>query len=77
MDFEYSPRVRSLQAKLLKFVDEHIYPNESRYSAEVAENRRAGNAFKALQVIEELKPLARDAQLWNLFFVVKVEDSRQ
>ena len=67
MDFEYSPRVRSLQAKLLKFVDEHIYPNESRYSAEVDENRRAGNAFKALKVIEELKPLARDAQLWNLF----------
>ena len=39
MDFEYSPRVRSLQAKLLAFVDEHIYPNEARYSAEVAENR--------------------------------------
>lgn len=67
MDFEYSPRVRSLQARLLAFFDEHIYPNEARYSGEVAENRRAGNAFKTLRVIEELKPRARDAQLWNLF----------
>src|SRR4029079_9595761 len=67
MDFEYSPRVRSLQAKLLKFVEQHIYPNEARYSAEVAENRSAGNAFKALKLIEDLKPRARDAQLWNLF----------
>jgi acyl-CoA dehydrogenase len=67
MDFEYSPRVRSLQGRLLAFVAEHIYPNEARYSAEVAENRRAGDAFKSLKVIEELKPRARDAQLWNLF----------
>jgi acyl-CoA dehydrogenase len=67
MDFEYSPRVRSLQAKLLQFVEQHIYPNEARYSAEVAANRAAGNAFKALKLIEELKPRARDAQLWNLF----------
>src|SRR5690349_23180866 len=67
MDFEFSPRVRALQAKLLAFTAEHIYPNEARYSAEVAANRNAGNAFKPLQVIEELKPRARDAQLWNLF----------
>ena len=67
MDFEYSPRVRSLQAKLLGFFEEHIYPNEARYSAEVAANRRAGNAFKPLKLIEELKPRARDARLWNLF----------
>jgi acyl-CoA dehydrogenase len=67
MDFEFSPRVRSLQAQLLKFCDQHIYPNEARYSAEVAANRAAGNAFKPLKVIEDLKPRARDAQLWNLF----------
>jgi len=67
MDFEYSPRVRALQAKLLKFCDAHIYPNLARYSAEVEANRRAGDAFKVLKVIEELKPRARDAQLWNLF----------
>ena len=67
MDFEYSPRVRSLQAKLLAFFDQHIYPNLARYPAEIEENRRAGDAFKTLRLIEELKPRARDAQLWNLF----------
>ena len=67
MDFEYSPRVRSLQAKLVEFFDEHIYPNLARYSAEIDANRRAGDAFKPLRLIEELKPRARDAQLWNLF----------
>jgi acyl-CoA dehydrogenase len=46
MDFEYSPRVRSLQGKLARFFDEHIYPNEARYTAEVAENRRAGDALR-------------------------------
>lgn len=39
MDFEYSPRVRSLQARLVAFFDEHIYPNEARYTAEIAENQ--------------------------------------
>ena len=38
MDFDYSPRVRELQARLLKFFDQHIYPSEQVYEAEVAEN---------------------------------------
>jgi acyl-CoA dehydrogenase len=67
MDFDYSPRVRELQARLLKFFDQHIYPNEKAYEAEVAENRRKGDAFVATQVIEELKAKARAAGLWNLF----------
>ena len=67
MDFDYSPRVRELQARLLKFFDDHIYPNEQVYEAEVAENRRKGDAFVATKVIEELKEKARAAGLWNLF----------
>ena len=67
MDFDYSPRVRELQARLLKFFDQHIYPNEQAYEAEVAENRRQGNAFVATKVIEDLKAKARAAGLWNLF----------
>jgi acyl-CoA dehydrogenase len=67
MDFDYSPRVRELQARLLKFFDEHIYPNEKVYEAEVAENRRKGDAFVATKVIEDLKVKARAAGLWNLF----------
>jgi acyl-CoA dehydrogenase len=67
MDFEFSPRVRDLQGKLNRFFDEHIYPNDHAYEQEIAANRRAGDAFKPSTVIERLKPLARDAGLWNLF----------
>ena len=67
MDFEYSPRVRELQARLLKFFDEHIYPNEKVYEAEVAGNRRNGDAFVPTKIIEDLKVKARAAGLWNLF----------
>jgi len=67
MEFEYSPRVRELQARLLKFFDEHIYPNEKVYDDEVAQNRRNGDAFIPTRIIEELKVQARAAGLWNLF----------
>jgi len=67
MDFEYSPRVKQLREKLMAFMDEHIYPNERRYYEEVEANRRAGNAFVPTKLIEELKPKARAAGLWNLF----------
>jgi acyl-CoA dehydrogenase len=67
MDFDYSPRVRELQARLLKFFDDHIYPSEKIYEAEVAENRRKGDAFVATKAIEDLKVKARAAGLWNLF----------
>src|SRR5690606_29900604 len=68
MDFEYSPRVKQLREKLMAFMDEHIYPNERRYYEEVEANRRAGNAFVPTKLIEELKPKARAAGLWNLVF---------
>jgi acyl-CoA dehydrogenase len=67
MEFEYSPRVRELQARLLKFFDRHVYPNEQVYEDEVARNRRNGDAFVPTKVIEDLKVEARAAGLWNLF----------
>jgi acyl-CoA dehydrogenase len=67
MQFDHSPKVAELRKRLLEFCDEHILPNEKTYAEEVAANRRAGNAFKPVQVIEELKPKARKAGLWNLF----------
>jgi acyl-CoA dehydrogenase len=51
----------------MAFMDEHIYPNEERYEAEVEANRAAGNAWVPTRLIEELKPKARAAGLWNLF----------
>ena len=63
MDLTQSPKVRELKARLEAFMDEHIYPNEDRYYRESEE----GGPWKVQPVIEELKPKARAAGLWNLF----------
>ena len=63
MSYDPSPKVQALQQRLMAFMDEHIYPNEQRH-AEEAENL---GAWKVHPVIEELKPKAREAGLWNLF----------
>ena len=67
MNFDYSDKVKTLQARLLAFMDEHIYPNEKRFYEEIAANRAKGNAWVPTQIVEELKPKARAAGLWNLF----------
>ncbi|MCW2515742.1 MAG: acyl-CoA dehydrogenase, partial [Mycobacterium sp.] len=57
-----------LQAKLLTFMDEHIYPNEKAYKAEIDRNGvEKGNRWLPTQIIEDLKPKAREQGLWNLF----------
>ena len=43
MQFEYSDKVKSMQARLLAFMDEHIYPNEARFFEEIAANRAKGD----------------------------------
>ena len=63
MDFAYSDKVKSLQAKLARFMDEHVYPNEQRHHDEIEK----GDRWQPSRVIEELKPKARAAGLWNLF----------
>ena len=67
MDFQFSDRVKDLQAKLLSFVEQHVNPNEQAFYDEVAANRKAGNAWIPTRIVEELKPKARAAGLWNLF----------
>jgi acyl-CoA dehydrogenase len=67
MHFDYSQRVKELQARLLAFMDAHIYPNENAFYNEVEANRAKGNAWVPTQIVEELKPKARKAGLWNLF----------
>ena len=67
MNFDYSDKVKSMQTRLLAFMEEHIYPNEDRFHREIAENRAKGNAWIPTAIVEELKPKAREAGLWNLF----------
>ncbi|MGH9174187.1 MAG: acyl-CoA dehydrogenase family protein, partial [Vicinamibacterales bacterium] len=63
MDFECSAKVQDLQRRLASFLEQYIYPNESRFRAEVAEGER----WQPTRIVESLKPKARDAGLWNLF----------
>lgn len=67
MDFDYSPKTKELQARLLKFMDEHIYPNEHAFHTEIEANTAAGKRWTPLQLIEKLKLQAQDQRLWNLF----------
>jgi acyl-CoA dehydrogenase len=62
MDFEFSGKVKDLQKRLQGFMEEHVYPNEQRFHDEIEQNR-----WSPTRVIEELKPKARAAGLWNLF----------
>jgi acyl-CoA dehydrogenase len=62
MNFEFSEKTKDLQQRLQAFMGAHIYPNEQRFHEEVARDR-----WKPAKIIEELKPKARAAGLWNLF----------
>jgi len=67
MDFDHSPKVQALQARVRAFLDEHIIPAEPRFEAEMKAFRAAGNPWQEPQVMEDLKRKARAAGLWNLF----------
>lgn len=75
MDFDYSPKTKELQAKLLQFMDDHIYPAEAAYAAELAANTAAGKRWTPLQTIENLKLKAQAAGLWNLFLPVDTAEA--
>ena len=63
MTFEHSDKVKDLQARLTAFMDEHIYPNEETFRNQINE----GDRWAHPQILEDLKPKAREAGLWNLF----------
>ncbi len=63
MDFEYSQKVKDLQARLNAFMDQHVYPNEKKFFEQVAE----GDRWQPTAIIEEMKAKAKEAGLWNLF----------
>jgi acyl-CoA dehydrogenase len=63
MVFDFSGKVKDLQRRMTAFMEEHVYPNEAKYR----EHCQGANKWKTVPVIEELKPKARAAGLWNLF----------
>src|SRR3982750_1501754 len=54
---------RELADRLTAFMDAHIYPNEATFRAQIA----AGDRWQPTAIVEDLKPKARAAGLWNLF----------
>jgi acyl-CoA dehydrogenase len=67
MSFELSGKVAALVQRLTAFMDEHIYPSESRVAAQIEDNRGRGDPWVPVPLMEELKSRARDQGLWNLF----------
>ncbi|WP_375778173.1 acyl-CoA dehydrogenase family protein [Bradyrhizobium sp. ma5] len=63
MLFQETQRVTELKHRLQSFMDRHVYPNEARFYREAEDL----GPWKVFPVVEELKPIARDEGLWNLF----------
>jgi acyl-CoA dehydrogenase len=62
MHWELSPKTTDLQQRLTAFMEEHIYPNEAVFYDQIQQAR-----WSPTRIVEELKPKARAAGLWNLF----------
>ena len=63
MDFSLNEREAHYRDRVRDFVKTHIRPRNRDYKQQLA----AGDRWQPLDVIEELKPKARAAGLWNLF----------
>lgn len=64
MEFEFSDKVKNLQERVSRFMENHVYPIEHDYPKffEQAENR-----WTTPPKMQELKAKAREQGLWNLF----------
>src|SRR5665811_626799 len=60
---DLSPSVRDLRNRLLRFMDEHIYPSEAQFYKESEEL----GPWKVQPIVEQLKIRGRASGLWNLF----------
>jgi acyl-CoA dehydrogenase len=65
MDFAFSDKVKALQARVGRFMDDHIYPNEQTYRDQVGDGDQRWKTVPP--IMEDLKAKAKTAGLWNLF----------
>lgn len=63
MEFAYSPRVQGLQVAAIAFLEEHVIPAEAQYQKE----KREIPEWDTPPVVDELKKIAHERGLWNLF----------
>jgi acyl-CoA dehydrogenase len=71
MDFQPSERCNEFKERLQAFMDEHVYPAEEIYEAQIAES---GDPHHQPRVMEELKARAREAGLWNMFLPARARE---
>ena len=64
MNFDFSPKVEDLRAKVGRFMDDHVYPNERTFEEQLASGP---DRWQIPPILEELKDEAKAAGLWNLF----------
>jgi len=64
VQFEASPRAEEYREKLLRFMDERVYPSEAVYDEQL---EASGDAHSQPAVMEALKTEAKERGLWNLF----------
>lgn len=67
MDFDYSPRQLEWMKRVGEFMDEHVYPAEEVFTAQMDEARKNGNPWIVIPIVEDLKKKAKAAGLWNMF----------
>lgn len=67
MDFDYSPRQLEWMKRVGEFMDEHVYPAEEVYTAQMDEARKKGNPWIVIPIVEDLKKKAKAAGMWNMF----------
>ena len=65
MDFEPSPRVQELRARIEAFMDEHVTPREGEALSALDEEVAPDVPYP--QVIDDMRERARSEGLWNLF----------
>jgi acyl-CoA dehydrogenase len=64
MDFEHSERCREFEQRLGAFMEEHVLGAEETYARQL---RESGDPHSQPQIMEQLKELARERGLWNMF----------
>ena len=67
MDFAPSSRAADLTERTRAFIRDVVEPVEGDYLRDLAEQRRTGDPWRPLPVVEELKAEARARGLWNLW----------
>ena len=63
MDFDLTERQSFFRDRVRNFIESQVRPRVAEYKNQID----AGDRWQPIQLIEDLKPMARDAGLWNLF----------